>query len=79
MKTNVLYYGDNLDILRHHIPDESIDLMKYPRLQIITVLDVLKAQTYPGAAARSPRHPPRRSAPSKRRCCRRGKPLCLDS
>ena len=27
MKTNVLYYGDNLDILRHHIPDESIDLI----------------------------------------------------
>ena len=27
MKTNVLYYGDNLDILRHHLPDESIDLI----------------------------------------------------
>ena len=27
MKTNVLYYGDNLDILRHHISDESIDLI----------------------------------------------------
>lgn len=27
MKTNVLYYGDNLDILRNHIPDESIDLI----------------------------------------------------
>ncbi len=27
MKTDVLYYGDNLDILRHHIPDESIDLI----------------------------------------------------
>src|SRR3972149_2961422 len=27
MKTNVLYYGDNLDILRHHIPDDSIDLI----------------------------------------------------
>lgn len=27
LKTNVLYYGDNLDILRHHIPDESIDLI----------------------------------------------------
>ncbi len=23
VKTNVLYYGDNLDILRNHIPDES--------------------------------------------------------
>jgi site-specific DNA-methyltransferase (adenine-specific) len=27
LKTNVLYYGDNLDILRHHIPDESVDLI----------------------------------------------------
>lgn len=27
LKTNVLYYGDNLDILRNHIPDESVDLI----------------------------------------------------
>lgn len=27
MQTNVLYYGDNLDILRKHIPDNSIDLV----------------------------------------------------
>ena len=27
LKTDVLYYGDNLDILRSHIPDESIDLI----------------------------------------------------
>jgi DNA modification methylase len=27
MNTNVLYYGDNLHILRHYIPDESIDLI----------------------------------------------------
>ncbi len=25
--TNVLYYGDNLDILRRYVPDESIDLV----------------------------------------------------
>ena len=24
---NALYYGDNLDILRHHIPSESVDLV----------------------------------------------------
>jgi site-specific DNA-methyltransferase (adenine-specific) len=24
---NVLYYGDNLDILKRYIPDESIDLI----------------------------------------------------
>ncbi|MBA3779845.1 MAG: restriction endonuclease [Chloroflexi bacterium] len=27
MKTNVLYYGDNLDILRRYVPDESVDLV----------------------------------------------------
>ena len=27
MNTNQLYYGDNLDILRAHIPDESVDLI----------------------------------------------------
>ena len=27
LDTNVLYYGDNLDVLRRHIPDESIDLV----------------------------------------------------
>ena len=24
---NTLYYGDNLDVLRQHIPDESVDLV----------------------------------------------------
>ena len=24
---NTLYYGDNLDILRQHVPDESVDLV----------------------------------------------------
>ena len=24
---NILYYGDNLDVLRQHVPDESIDLV----------------------------------------------------
>jgi DNA modification methylase len=27
LKTNVLYYGDNLDILRKYVPDDSIDLI----------------------------------------------------
>src|SRR2546423_11933372 len=26
-ETNALYYGDNLDILRRYIPDESVDLI----------------------------------------------------
>ena len=25
--TNTLYYGDNLEILREHVPDESVDLV----------------------------------------------------
>jgi len=24
---NTLYHGDNLDVLREHIPDESVDLI----------------------------------------------------
>ena len=27
MNTNVLYYGDNLEVLRQHIPDDSVDLI----------------------------------------------------
>jgi 16S rRNA G966 N2-methylase RsmD len=27
LSTNLLYYGDNLEILRHHVKDESIDLI----------------------------------------------------
>ena len=27
LDTNILYYGDNLDILQGHIPDESVDLI----------------------------------------------------
>jgi site-specific DNA-methyltransferase (adenine-specific) len=27
MDGNRLYYGDNLDVLRDHVPDESVDLI----------------------------------------------------
>ena len=27
MDSNSLYYGDNLDILRHYVQDESVDLV----------------------------------------------------
>jgi len=27
MEDNVLYYGDNLDVLRRHVKDETIDLV----------------------------------------------------
>jgi hypothetical protein len=28
MQTNVLYYGDNLDILRRYLPDAAVDLVE---------------------------------------------------
>jgi 16S rRNA G966 N2-methylase RsmD len=40
MEENLLYYGDNLDILRRYVEDESVDLIyldppfKYRRLTI---------------------------------------------
>ena len=50
--TNRLYYGDNLDILRRYIPSESVDLVyldppfnsnrDYPRIQIITIRELLE-------------------------------------
>ena len=27
LATNVLYYGDNLDVLRRYLPDASVDLV----------------------------------------------------
>ena len=27
LATNVLYYGDNLDIQRHYLPDSAVDLV----------------------------------------------------
>ena len=27
LATNVLYYGDNLDILRRYLPDAAVDLL----------------------------------------------------
>ena len=27
MPDNTLYYGDNLEVLREHVPDESVDLI----------------------------------------------------
>ena len=31
MDTNVLYYGDNLDILRRYLPDAAVDLVYLDR------------------------------------------------
>ena len=31
-RPNELYYGDNLDILRRYIPDESVDLSLLSRI-----------------------------------------------
>ena len=27
LMANTLYYGDNLDVMRQHLPDESVDLI----------------------------------------------------
>ena len=35
LATNVLYYGDNLDILRRYLPDAAVDLVHLdPPLQL---------------------------------------------
>lgn len=68
MPDNKLHYGDNLDILRRHMPDNAVDLIYldppfnssrnydspmwgiYPRIQIMTVSDLLN-----GAEVKMPR------------------------
>lgn len=54
VKTNVLYYGDNLDILPTHAMlteaaaagfyENDFWKKKYPRIQIVTVLDLLNGK-----------------------------------
>jgi len=39
MPDNKLYYGDNLDILKRHIRDAT-----YPRLQLLTVKELLEGR-----------------------------------
>jgi len=92
MKTNVLYYGENLDILRHHIPDNSIGFIcldtpfnsqatynvlfreesgAVSHAQIEAFEDTwhwgeATAQACRGAAALSPKPPPRKKKPNRR-------------
>lgn len=50
MKTNVLYYGDNLDIPQRYVPDESVGLVyldppfnsnrDYERIQIMSIREL---------------------------------------
>jgi site-specific DNA-methyltransferase (adenine-specific) len=44
MPENTLYYGDNLDVLRRYVPDESVDLIyldpPFKSQQDYNVLDV---------------------------------------
>jgi len=45
MTTNKLYYGDNLEILRDYIPDESVDLVYLdPPFNSNTTYNVLFAE-----------------------------------
>jgi len=44
MPEDLLYYGDNLDILRNHIADDSVDLVcldPHPPLSIPAIADLL--------------------------------------
>jgi hypothetical protein len=50
---NLLFYGDNLDVLRNRIPSASVDLIyldppfnqqPFPLLQLLTVGDLLNGQ-----------------------------------
>ena len=43
---NLLYYGDNLDVMKRHIKDESVDLVYLDppfnsKLQLFTITDLL--------------------------------------
>src|SRR4051794_39319728 len=50
--TNVLYYGDNLDVLRRHIADETVDLVYLdPPFKSNADYNVLFEEKGTGAAA----------------------------
>ena len=52
LDTNVLYYGDNLYVLRNHIPDESIDLIYLdPPFNSNRAYNVLFKETSTGAGS----------------------------
>jgi len=48
MQSNVLYYGDNLDILRRYIKDETVDLVAGKKIEYpptnITFKDAPRAE-----------------------------------
>ena len=51
---NKLYFGDNLDILREHVQDETVSVgfyepkhfpgHQYPRIQILTIKELLEGK-----------------------------------
>jgi len=54
MTDNILYYGDNLDILRRYIADESVDLIYLdPPFNSNATYNVLFAEQNGSRAARS--------------------------
>ena len=75
--TNTLYYGDNLDILREHVPDESVDLVYLdPPFNSNASYNVLfkeqSGEESPAQIRASTTHgsgPRSRSAPSRTRLC----------
>ena len=55
---NTLYYGDNLDMLRQHVADESVDLVYLDPPFNSNANYMCSSESSPA------RHPPRRSGPS---------------
>ena len=52
MKESMLYYGDNLDVLRQHVKDETIDLVYLdPPFNSAQDYNVLFAEQYGARAA----------------------------
>ena len=50
--TNQLYFGDNLSVLREHIPDESVDLIYLdPPFNSIATYNVFKERSGEASAA----------------------------
>ncbi|MBW2307971.1 MAG: hypothetical protein JRG73_13680 [Deltaproteobacteria bacterium] len=43
---NALYFGDNLEVLRKHIPDESVDLVYLDQLSILKAI-TRRDEVYP--------------------------------
>ena len=66
MEKNKLYYGDNLEVLRQHVKDESVDLIYLdPPFNSLQGYNVLFAEKHPRVRV-SPRRSKARSKAADR-------------